>query len=123
MSSSVAFPLHGSCACGEVKYTLNASPLIIHCCHCTECQVQTGSAFGINGIVEHFNVSYTANEPERVHLPGASGKGQSAARCGKCKTIIWSTYSMAGELMRFVRLGTWGQGSSRNRFVEGTSGA
>ncbi|OAQ81705.1 glutathione-dependent formaldehyde-activating [Purpureocillium lilacinum] len=46
------FPMHGGCACGHVRYELRLPPILVHCCHCTDCQRQLGSAFAINAIVE-----------------------------------------------------------------------
>ena len=34
----------GGCACGAVRYRLASAPLFVHCCHCLNCQRQTGSA-------------------------------------------------------------------------------
>ena len=40
-------PLAGGCQCGAVRYRLKAAPLPPVVCHCTECQKQTASAFGM----------------------------------------------------------------------------
>jgi hypothetical protein len=32
----------GGCTCGEVRYRLTSDPLFVHCCHCLNCQRQTG---------------------------------------------------------------------------------
>ncbi len=37
-------PREGGCACGSVRYRLTPDPLFVHCCHCVNCQRQTGSA-------------------------------------------------------------------------------
>lgn len=118
-SPNSSYPMKGSCGCGLVKYTLHAPPIWIHCCHCTECQVQTGSAFALNGLIEHNLVTHDSTgaggagagaggqELEMVPMPAAaSGGGQMVARCPSCKTAIWSTYAGIGPLIRFVRLGT-----------------
>ncbi len=42
------FKQSGGCQCGQVRYTLRQEPLVIYCCHCTECQKQSSSAFGIS---------------------------------------------------------------------------
>jgi len=44
--------LEGGCVCGAVRYRLTASPLIVHACHCRDCQTQTGSAFVLNMWIE-----------------------------------------------------------------------
>jgi hypothetical protein len=40
------FPIHGGCQCGKLRYALKAQPVTFYCCHCTECQRQSSSAFG-----------------------------------------------------------------------------
>jgi hypothetical protein len=49
-ASPPVFPLEGGCACGFVRYRLEARPLIAHCCHCTSCQRETGTAFALNAV-------------------------------------------------------------------------
>src|SRR5438874_11713430 len=44
--------LSGACSCGAVKYRLTAAPMFVHCCHCRDCQRQTGSAFVLNALIE-----------------------------------------------------------------------
>ena len=42
-------PLDGGCACGAVRYRLRCpTRSFVHCCHCLNCQRQTGSAFVVN---------------------------------------------------------------------------
>ena len=44
--------LEGGCACAAVRYRLASPPIFVHCCHCRDCQRQTGSAFVINALIE-----------------------------------------------------------------------
>ena len=46
------FPMKGGCPCGLVRFQLELPPLIVHCCHCTACQIQQGSAFAVNAVIE-----------------------------------------------------------------------
>ncbi|KAF4877725.1 hypothetical protein K4K49_009974 [Colletotrichum sp. SAR 10_70] len=50
--NNTTFPLKGGCACGNIRYALTAAPLVVHCCHCTSCQRETGTAFAVNAVVE-----------------------------------------------------------------------
>lgn len=36
----------GGCLCGKVRYSVDAEPVFVGICHCTDCQQFTGSAFG-----------------------------------------------------------------------------
>jgi hypothetical protein len=42
----------GGCGCGSVRYRLTGEPMFTNCCHCLDCQRQTGSAFVINLLIE-----------------------------------------------------------------------
>jgi hypothetical protein len=44
--------LKGGCACGAVRYQFASAPMFVHCCHCRDCQRQTGSAFVLNALIE-----------------------------------------------------------------------
>ena len=48
----MSVPREGGCACGEVRYRLKSEALFTHCCHCLNCQRQTGSAFVTNLLIE-----------------------------------------------------------------------
>ncbi len=95
--------LEGGCACGEVRYQLLAEPLFVHCCHCRNCQRQTGSAFVINVLVETDRVETVAGEPVAVDVPRSRGT-QRIWRCPTCQIAVWSRYARA--TVRFVRAGT-----------------
>jgi hypothetical protein len=96
----------GGCTCGYVRYRLTGKPMIVHACHCRWCQRETGTAHALNAVYEADRVVHTANEPEIVDTPSASGKGQRIARCPRCKVAVWSNYPQAGPIVRFVRVGT-----------------
>lgn len=98
--------MEGGCTCGNIRYRLHGKPMIVHACHCTWCQRETGSVHALNAMYEFDRVEHLNAEPEVVDTPSASGKGQRIARCPVCKVAIWSNYSGAGPAVRFVRVGT-----------------
>lgn len=83
-----------------------SDPMFVHCCHCTWCQRETGSAFVINALVEADRVVLVKGLPGAVETPSASGRGQKITRCPVCWIALWSNYAGAGEAVRFVRVGT-----------------
>jgi hypothetical protein len=99
-------PLEGGCTCRAVRFRLASRPLFVHCCHCTWCQRETGSAFALNAMIEADRVELTAGEVEPVDTPSLSGKGQKIWRCPTCKVAIWSNYAGSGDKVRFMRVGT-----------------
>jgi hypothetical protein len=96
----------GGCTCREVRYRMHGKPMFVHCCHCTWCQRETGSAFALNALMESDRVEVTHGTPERVDTASNSGKGQVIARCPKCRVALWSNYGGIGDWFRFVRVGT-----------------
>lgn len=98
--------MEGRCTCGQLRYRVEGAPLIVHACHCTWCQRETGTAHSLNALYEADRVVHTAGHPEIVNTPSASGRGQLIARCPTCKVAIWSNYAQAGPAVRFVRVGT-----------------
>ena len=99
----------GGCACGEIRYRLTSEPLFVHCCHCLNCQRQTGSAFVINLLIETDRVELLAGEPELVPVPRGSKK-QKIWRCPTCQIAVFSQYTT--PRLRFVRGGTLDDPSS-----------
>ena len=97
---------NGKCSCGHVQYEVNAQPIIVHCCHCTWCQRESGSAFAVNAVIETSAINLTAGECELIDTPSQSGKGQQIARCPKCHVALWSHYNQAGPNVSFIRVGT-----------------
>jgi hypothetical protein len=97
--------LEGGCACGALRYRLTSDPMFVHCCHCRDCQRQTGSAFVLNALIESDRMAMPSGAPEPVPVPTDSGRPHEIFRCPKCLTAIWSDYGRRGVL-RFLRVGT-----------------
>ncbi|MBV1917229.1 MAG: GFA family protein [Sphingomonadaceae bacterium] len=96
----------GGCGCGKVRYRLNAEPISINCCHCHDCQRQSGSAFAINLLTEPGNVELLGLQPEAFELQTPSGAGVANMRCPQCRVSVWSVYHGAGDGVWFMRGGT-----------------
>jgi hypothetical protein len=106
MTETTYPPHEGGCDCRHVRYRMTTKPLFVHCCHCTWCQRETGSAFALNAMIESDRVELTHRDVEIALTPSASGKGQKISRCPKCRIAVWSNYAGAGDAVRFVRVGT-----------------
>jgi hypothetical protein len=87
-----------------VRYRLSAEPLVVHCCHCLNCQRQTGSAFVVNVMIEADCVELLAGEPVPIDVPRGARSTQRIWRCPTCQVAVYSRYT-SGKL-RFVRAGT-----------------
>ena len=96
--------LEGGCGCGEVRYRLTTSPMFVHCCHCLNCQRQTGTAFVLNMLIEASRVELVAGTPTAVDVSREHGLHR-IFRCPRCQVAVWSEYSGRSEVL-FVRAGT-----------------
>ncbi|MCA1438710.1 GFA family protein [Ensifer sp. IC4062] len=97
--------IEGGCFCGRIRYRLKARPMFVHCCHCSDCQRQTGSAFVLNGLIEAESVELLKGEPMMVTLPTDSGRPHDVYRCADCQSALWSDYGRR-KWLSFVRVAT-----------------
>jgi hypothetical protein len=84
--------------------------MFVHCCHCLNCQQQTGSAFVINLLIEADRLEVLAGELQPVPVPRDDGSAQRVFRCPTCQVAIYSEYGRPE--IRFVRAGTLDDPSS-----------
>ena len=80
-------------------------PMFVHCCHCRDCQNQSGSAFVLNAIIEADRIAMLSGEPVPLPVPTDSGLPHRIFRCPACQSAVWSEYG-ALPALRFVRVGT-----------------
>jgi hypothetical protein len=79
--------------------------MFVHCCHCRDCQRQTGSAFVLNALIEADRVALLAAEPVPIGVPTVSGRPHDIYRCPAGQIAVWSVYGGRTSI-RFVRVGT-----------------
>ncbi|SIT17728.1 GFA family protein [Paracoccus saliphilus] len=103
--------LTGGCTCGRIRYRMLERPLFTHCCHCSWCQRETGSAFVLNALIET-DLLQVEGEAKKTLTPSASGKGQRIIRCPDCRVALYSHYAGAGARFAFLRVGTLDDPSS-----------
>lgn len=97
--------MDGGCGCGQVRYTITATqPPVVYACHCTDCQTQSGSAFGLQMPVFEAMISVTGDmvSGERTQPSGAIGM---IFCCSNCLIRIYSKNSTRPGMV-VVRAGT-----------------
>jgi hypothetical protein len=62
----------GRCQCGAVRYEVLGRPHVIWACHCTICQRQSGSAFGMAVVFQDAFWNVAQLSQQRRHLRMAS---------------------------------------------------
>ncbi len=101
----VSWPASARCNCAAVQFRLLREPMFVHCCHCTWCQRETGSAFVLNAMIETDQVALIEGTPLRSERPSNSGIGQSVFSCPDCQVPLWSHFG-GREQIAFVRVAT-----------------
>ncbi|MCF7220661.1 GFA family protein [Marilutibacter chinensis] len=99
----------GGCICGAVRYRLTRAPIFVHCCHCTECQRISGSAFAVNAIIEMKRITLLSGDPRACVVPTDTGRTQTLLRCPECGIALWSHHPDLGTRVALVFTGTLDQ--------------
>jgi len=79
----------GGCQCGAVRYRVNGKPVALTVCHCTECQRQSGSAFGMSLLVPEDGFQLLSGEPKIFTRAAESGRAVDCAFCPDCGTRVY----------------------------------
>jgi len=82
-------PYQGRCQCGGIRYQVSDGPRQVVACHCTECQTQSGSAFGMTMVVAEAAFSITMGEPRFYRSTSSTGRAKLGAFCPDCGTRIY----------------------------------
>ncbi|AXQ94542.1 hypothetical protein D0Z66_12440 [Cereibacter sphaeroides] len=81
-------PYHGGCECGAIRYTVSAAPIVVYACHCTICQTQSGSAFGMAMRIPAESFSLTKGTLKTFRRVADSGQVFTNSFCPDCGTRI-----------------------------------
>ena len=79
----------GGCQCGELRYEVVGTPRKLVVCHCTDCQRQSGSAFGMTLLVNEADFRLTQGEVKTFVSTSATGRAKLGAFCPRCGTRIY----------------------------------
>lgn len=90
-------PWDGGCRCGSVRLRVSAPPIMASACHCSGCQVLTGSAFSLSLTVPASGFAFTAGTP----VTGALRGPDRYMYCPDCKS--WLT-THPRDMEAFVNL-------------------
>ena len=91
-------PYSGGCLCGAIRYRLTDEPLTLYACHCTDCQRESGSSFGLTMVMSRTALDLLQGNPQRFAVTLADGRQKNGAFCGACATRVW------GEPVQFPQV-------------------
>ena len=87
---STTMPGDGGCQCGKIRYRLIDKPQMLYVCHCSDCQKQSSSAFGMSLIMQSQHVEFIegAESMRNWDTPGEDGRIKRCHFCSNCGTRI-----------------------------------
>ena len=95
----------GACQCGAVEYQVNGTAINLFVCHCTQCQKQSSSAFGMALWIKDFCINRLTGEVGTWCRPTPTGYELRGEICIECGTRIFHRHS-ANEQVLSVKPGT-----------------
>ena len=73
----------GGCQCGNIRYRIRGEAYMLYACHCTDCQKQLSSAFGMSLIVDADQIELLQGQ-DRLRHWDTYGEDGSLKRCAFC---------------------------------------
>ena len=92
----------GGCQCGALRYRIGES-LKLAACHCTDCQRQSGSAFGLSLAVAAAQFELLRGELKSFSVTCDSGRVKQCSFCPECGTRI---HHRTDDAMLSIKAGT-----------------
>lgn len=83
-------PYPGHCLCGRISFRLNAEPLTLYACHCTDCQRRSGGALLLAMWVQRESLELLEGEAELVSSVANDGRERRNRVCPACQTRLWA---------------------------------
>lgn len=80
----------GGCACGAIRFTINAPLMNVGVCHCTACQKASGGGPNYVALAPKTSLSVTRGEAKIYVCKGDSGGDVGRAFCPDCGSPLWS---------------------------------
>jgi hypothetical protein len=80
----------GQCHCGEIAFEAEIDPSAVSLCHCTDCQILTGTAFRTTIPVPAAQFTLRRGTPKSYVKTAESGNKRLQAFCGTCGTPLYA---------------------------------
>ena len=90
--------LTGGCQCGHVRYEITGKPLTFYICHCTECQKQSSSAFGMSMTVRCDETRIISGQMKIWERSADSGSRLTCHFCPECGTRLFHSRTGASDI-------------------------
>lgn len=89
--------IDGACHCGHLQFAAEVNPEDTVICHCTDCQLLSGSAFRTVVMTPMASLMLISGEPARYIKTAENGNRRLQTFCGICGTPFYSCDADADE--------------------------
>jgi hypothetical protein len=83
--------IDGQCHCGLVTYEADIDPSKVSICHCTDCQVLTGSPYRVTVICSADQIRITGKPAKIYPKTGDNGRTRFQHFCGQCGSPLFTS--------------------------------
>ena len=104
----------GSCLCRAINYEADVDPEMVAICHCTDCQINSGTAYGVVISIIDQNFCLVKGQLSFFQKIADNGAKRDLAFCSACGTRIFSKPGDGSKGLFALRLGTVDQ---RENFI------
>jgi hypothetical protein len=101
--------ISGGCHCGKISYSADADPRKTVICHCSDCQVMSGTAFRTIIFVPDHEFNLENGKLKNYIKTADSGNRRVMAFCENCGSHIYATDVGDAPKVLGIRLGTCDQ--------------
>jgi len=98
--------IDGACHCGAIAYEAEIDPDRVRLCHCTDCQVLTGTAFRFTAPAIEGSFQVVRGQPAEYLRTGSSGRGSTQFFCSNCGSPLFTIPAGEGPREVGIRAGT-----------------
>lgn len=98
--------IDGQCHCGAIAYEAEIDPEDVRICHCTDCQVLSGTAFRITAPTAEADFRLLRGTPAEYRKTAESGRIRIQAFCRDCGSSLYATSAGEGPRVFGIRAGT-----------------
>jgi hypothetical protein len=98
--------IDGACHCGKIRYEAEVDPAKVSLCHCTDCQVLTGSPFRASVRALPGSLRFLQGAPRTYTKTAESGVLREQGFCEHCGTPLYATSPGPEPRLYNLRLGS-----------------
>jgi hypothetical protein len=90
ISRDFAMHIDGQCHCGRVSYQAEIDPQRVSICHCTDCQMLTGSPYRVTVLCSGRDIRMTGT-PKTYAKAGDNGRTRIQHFCADCGSPLFTS--------------------------------